>query len=95
MAPSKPGSERGHTWRLAGGGPARVWFGGSNFIVAPFDVGYIGDWLWDRDDIVIQDDPDHDCWYLAGNVRPGTYAHVLYMEKIKALGRHKGTSTEV
>jgi len=47
--------------------------------VAAYDYPNARGWYWDRDNIIIYDDPDNAGCYLAFNVRLGTYLHVTYI----------------
>ncbi len=66
-------------YRLGGGTRDHFLFDNFYFSVAPADYDDCADWLWDSDDIVLYPDPDDTGWYLAYNVRLGTYVHIQYL----------------
>ncbi len=68
-----------HVFRIRGGTRARFQIDGGWFQVAPVDYPYVASWLWSSDDVVIYPDPDDDGYYLAYNVRLGTYVHVIFL----------------
>ena len=67
-----------HVWRLEGGNRDRFFFRGFYFRVAAYDYPVASDWYWDRDNVIIYDDPDNAGCYLAFNTRLGTYIHVVF-----------------
>jgi len=67
-----------HVWRLEGGGRDRFFFRGHYFRVAAYDYPHASGWYWDRDNVIIYDDPDNVGCYLAFNTRLGTYIHVSF-----------------
>jgi hypothetical protein len=67
-----------HVWRLEGGNRSRFYFRGFYFRVAAYDYPVANDWYWDRDNVIIYDDPDNAGCYLAFNTRLGTYIHVVF-----------------
>lgn len=68
-----------HVWRVERHDRDRFWINGYAFVVAPFDLGYVGNWMWDSDQVVLYDDPEDPGYYLAYNPRTGTYVHVILM----------------
>jgi hypothetical protein len=67
-----------HVWRLEGGNRDRFYFRGFYFSVAAYDYPAADGWYWDRDNVIIYDDPDNSGCYLAFNTRLGTYVHVVF-----------------
>ena len=68
-----------HVWVLRGGTRARFSVGAGYFRVAAWEYPLVNDWWWDRDEIMIFEDPDAEGWYVAFNTRLGTSVHVLFL----------------
>jgi hypothetical protein len=66
-----------HAWLLRGGTRARFSVGAGYFRVAAWEYPLVEDWWWDRDEIMIFEDPDAEGWYVAFNTRLGTSVHVM------------------
>ena len=68
-----------HIFRMEEGNRSRFRFGSYFWGVAPFDYIFCDNWLWDSDQVVVYEDPEHPGWYLIYNVRLGTYVHGEYL----------------
>ncbi|MGA2435619.1 MAG: hypothetical protein ABSG25_10070 [Bryobacteraceae bacterium] len=66
------------TFSSCRGRPSRFWFGGFYFAMAMAGIIFHDGWLWDSDNNVLYENPDHAGYYLAYSVRLGTCVHVLY-----------------
>lgn len=73
------GIGRDHRFILRGFHSHRFFIDGFFFEVFPDDLIFCNNWLWNGDQVVIYEDVNDPGWYLAYNVRLGTYIHVQYL----------------